>query len=35
MKVAEFLEIDVEPNLIYELINGEIVKKRAPNPNIN
>lgn len=32
MKVTEFLEIEVEPNLIYELINGEIVKKSAPSP---
>ena len=32
IKVAEFLEIEVEPNFIYELINGEIVKKGAPNP---
>ena len=31
MKVAEFLEIEVEPGLIYELINGEIVKKSAPS----
>ena len=32
LKVAEFLEIEVAPNLIYELINGQIVKKSAPNP---
>ena len=32
IKVADFLEMDVEPGFIYELINGEIVKKSAPSP---
>ena len=32
MKVVEFLEIEVEPGLIYELINAEIVKKSTPGP---
>lgn len=32
MKVADFLEIEVEPHFIYELINGQIVKKSAPSP---
>lgn len=32
LKVADFLEMEGEPGFIYELINGEIVKKGAPNP---
>lgn len=32
IKVADFLEMDVEPGFIYELINGEIVKKSASSP---
>ncbi len=32
IKVADFLEMEAEPGFIYELINGEIVKKGAPNP---
>ena len=32
IKVADFLEMDVESGFIYELINGEIVKKSASSP---
>ena len=32
IKVADFLEMEVEPGFIYELIDGEIVKKSAPSP---
>ena len=32
IKIADFLEMDVESGFIYELINGEIVKKSAPSP---
>lgn len=33
ISVQEFLNMEVEENYTYELINGKIVKKSAPHPN--